>query len=275
MFQNQFKEKKMKQKEYQNCYDFPQYYEIAFSFRNIMDEVNVIEQTIEKFSGSKGKHFLELGCGPSFHMHELSKRGYHYLGLDLNESMLTYSRLKTEQLAIQADFIKASMTEFQLSKKMDYIFIALGSLYANSTREVEKLFECAANALNKGGLFLLDWCVQFDPVQIFSPEGQSWEVSQDKIKIQASVIMKQTNKVDQLFEEQLELKVYDDGVHTQTLRSNSTKRAMYPQEFMLFLKSNKQFEFMGWWNNWDLNSPMTNNSSAIFRPIILLRKIAD
>lgn len=264
----------MRGRKYPNCYDFPHYYEMAFSFRNIIHEVDVIEQTITEFSRSEGKNFLELGCGPSFHMLELSKRGYHYSGLDLNESMLAYSSLKASKASISADFIKSSMVEFQLPNKIDYIFIALGSLYANSTGEIEQLFKSAANALKNGGLFLLDWCVQFDPVQLFSAEGQFWEVSEDEIKIQTSVVMKQTNRVEQLFEEQLEMKV-SNGIHTQILKSYSTKRAIYPQEFLLFLKNNNQFEFMGWWNNWDLDNPMLSNNSPVFRPIILLRKIGE
>lgn len=264
----------MNNEEYANCYDFPHYYELAFSFRNIIHEVDVIEKTFAEFSRAKGKNFLELGCGPSFHMLELSKKGYHYSGLDLNEAMLSYSSLKASKASIKADFIKSSMIDFQLPDKMDYIFIALGSIYANSTKEVEQLFKSAANALKSGGLFLLDWCVQFDPIQLFNTEGQSWEVSQDNIKIHTSVVMKQTNKVEQLFEEQLEMKVCD-GTHTQILKSYSTKRAIYPQEFLLFLKNNNQFEFIGWWNNWDLDKPMLTNDSPIFRPIILLRKVNE
>lgn len=262
----------MNEKKYLNCYDYPHYYESAFSFRNIVHEVDLIEQTIKKFSKCAGKNFLELGCGPAFHMLELAQRGYHYSGLDLNEAMLAYSRAKASKAAIQADFIKGSMVDFHLAQKMSYIFIALGSLYANSTKEVEQVFQSAANALESGGLFLLDWCVQFDPAQLFSAEGQSWEVLEDKVKIQTSVVMKQTNKVEQLFEEQLEMKV-DNGEQVQLLRSYSTKKAIYPQEFLLLLKNIKQFEFLGWWNNWDLNDPISSDTSSIFRPIVLLRKI--
>lgn len=97
-----------------NCYDFPGYYEIAFSFHNISLEVDVIEETIKNFSRQDVRSILELACGPSQHILELSKRGYVFHGLDINESMLTYSKNKADAANISASFHLASMLDFKL-----------------------------------------------------------------------------------------------------------------------------------------------------------------
>lgn len=107
------------------------------------------------------------------------------------------------------------------------MFIALGSLYVNSSLELSSHFNSVAASLNPGGLFLLDWCIQFEPAKTFKQSGDSWEMTQGETKVQSSVKMKPTNYVEQLFEEQLEMQVEDDETCI-SLASYFTKRAIYP-----------------------------------------------
>jgi hypothetical protein len=37
-----------------------------------------------------------------------------------------------------------------------------------------------------------------------------------------------------------------------TLREVTVRREVYPQEFLLFLAQRPEFEFIGWWNHWDV-----------------------
>ena len=77
-----------------SLYAHPKYYEIAFSYRDIPHEVKTMCKLIDTFSLIPVKRVLEFGSGNSPHMVELLKRGYHYVGLDLSQKMLDYSREK-------------------------------------------------------------------------------------------------------------------------------------------------------------------------------------
>jgi len=77
-----------------HLYKSPEYYKIAFSFRNIPSEVDIFEETIKKFSPIPVKRCLEIACGNSPHMEELIRRGYEYAGIDLSRVMIEYSKLK-------------------------------------------------------------------------------------------------------------------------------------------------------------------------------------
>ena len=77
-------------------YQLPEYYEIAFSFRDIPREVDVLEEAARRFAEIPVKTFLEIGCGNSPHMDELTGRGYDFIGIDISDEMLTYSREKAE-----------------------------------------------------------------------------------------------------------------------------------------------------------------------------------
>ena len=89
-----------------SIYQCPEYYEIAFSFRDIRREVNVLESAAKRYARVPVRHFLELGCGNSPHMEELARRGYSYTGIDLKE-MLEFSREKARKIGSSAEFVRA------------------------------------------------------------------------------------------------------------------------------------------------------------------------
>jgi len=250
-------------------YDYPKYYEIAFSWRDIQAEANLFEECFERFSKTDVKSVLEIGCGNSPHMVELIRRGYKYNGLDLSQSMLDYSRKKLKQNT-DANLISANMIDFNLETKVDFVFIMLGSLFATSTADLTSHFDSVARSLEKGGLYFLDWCVQFEPPWE-TRGGSSWDMEGDDVKVKTTVIWKPINLARQTFEETIVLEVDDHGKKL-TISGKDVHRAIYPQEFLLFIKEHPAFEFVGWWNNWSLEKPL-DFAEKIDRPIILIRRI--
>ena len=258
-------------------YDNPKYYEIAFSFRNIPAEVDVFEECFKRFSKIPVKSVLELGCGNSPHMEELIKRGYQYSGLDLSKAMLEYSREKASHIGAEVNLIQADMIDFSFETMVDFVYVLLGSLHVKSTSELLTHFNSVAQVLRNGGLYLLDWCVHFDPPggsddpPAGSEGAYNWDMERDGIKVKTSVSWKVINRVEQTFEETQILEVNDHGEKL-TLVEKDITRAIYPQEFLCFVSGLKDFEFVGWWNNWDLRQPL-EQADKIDRPIALVRRI--
>ncbi len=251
-------------------YDNPKYYEIAFSFRDIPAEVDLFEECFRRFSQIPVKSVLELGCGNSPHMEELVKRGYQYNGLDLSKAMLEYSREKASRIGAQVNLIEGDMIDFSLETKVDFVYVLLGSLCAKSTSELITHFNSVAKVLKKGGLYFLDWCVQYETP--FETEGgDSWEIEREGIKVKYTVSWKAINRVEQTFVETQILEVNDHGEKLNAVEKG-VKKAIYPQEFLCFVSSSKHFEFVGWWNNWDLGQPL-ERANKIDRPIALIRRI--
>jgi hypothetical protein len=50
------------------------------------------------------------------------------------------------------------------------------------------------------------------------------------------------------------------------------RRAIFPQEFMLAATKLHNFEFVGWWNDWNLQQPLGEGRGEIVRPITVLRR---
>ena len=251
-------------------YDEPKYYEIAFSYRDIGAEVDTFEVCFERYAQRPVRSVLELASGNSPHLEELLQRGYAYTGLDRSQAMLEYGARKASALAGEASFVHADMLGFSLDRTFDFVFIVLGSLSAGSTQDLISHLRSVAAALNQGGLYLLDWCVHFSP---FSDRTESWTMEQDGIKVTTKWSERLVDVVEHLVEETLTLKVVDDGA-VQHFSQTAVHRVIFPQEFLLLIERAGEFEFVGWWNNWDLASPLGEGTDPrqISRPIALLRK---
>ena len=203
-------------------------------------------------------------------MEELAKRGYHYSGLDVSQAMLEYSKKKASLIGAKACLIRADMVDFTLDTSFDFVYVLLGSLFVRSTSELISRFDSVARALKKGGLYLLDWCIQYETP--FEAEGgDSWEMERDGIKVKTTVSWKAISRVEQTFEETIVLDVDDHG-EKHNIVGRELKRAIYPQEFLSVVSGREDFEFVGWWNNWDLSQPL-EEAARIDRPIALLRRI--
>jgi SAM-dependent methyltransferase len=249
-------------------YQSPQYYEIAFSFRNIPAEVDVFEAVIKRYSRIPVSQVLELGCGPAPHLAELTRRGYTYVGLDLSRPMLAYAQQKADMLRASARFHLANMIDFRLDKPVDFACILLGSLYARNTTELLSHLDAVGRALKRGGLYLLDWCVHFAPP---AERAASWEMVKDGTAVKTTYHLRPVNPVEQTVEEIITLTVEDSGAQA-VLRETSIRREIYPQEFLLLIASRRDFEFVGWWNDWDLSQPL-DGTHTIRRPIVVVRRV--
>lgn len=248
-------------------YRNPRYYELAFSFRDIPREVDLLEESAKRYARIPVKRFMDVGCGNAPHLEELVRRGYHYTGIDTSEEMIEYARHKAGVLQLPTDLCHASMVDFHLSRQVDYAYVMLGSLYIASTEELNSHFDSMGRAINSGGLYLLDWCVRYDPL---SDSAQEWQMEDGGTRVDVTFSQTSVNLIEQTFEETLELQVDDRGVKT-VLIEQFVRRAIYPQEFLALIRNRRDFEFVGWWNNWDLSRPLIG-TEQIDRPIAIVRR---
>lgn len=254
-----------------DVYDKPRYYEIAFSVRDIRREVDLFEECCRRYSKIPVRRVLELGCGPSPHLEELARRGYEYVGLDINGAMLAYAQQKAEALGIAATLIRADMRWFSLEKPVDFAFTLLGSLYAETTAELLSHFAAVADALNPGGLYLLDGCIDLrwdDP----SGEEERWTIEKEGVKIAVRFVREKViDRAAQICKHKLLMDVDDHGKELH-LETHEVTRMIFPQELLLLVKESGRFEFVGWWNNWDLDEPL-EEVEHISRPIAVIRRL--
>lgn len=256
-------------KENRGLYDYPVYYDIAFSYRDVAEEARVFDECIRRYSRIPVSTVLELGAGTAPHMEEWAKRGIAYVGIDTNEKMLDYARRKAHDHKISATLFKADMRNFHLDKTVDFAFTMLGSLYAKTSEDIDSHFRSVANALNPGGLYLLDWCVNFQWAD-HSSSSHSWTINRDHVKIDVRFRTEALDRADQTVRNTLTANIDDNGKLLE-LESEDTVTTIFPREFKLTMERLGRFEFVGWWNHWNLEEPV-EKATRISRPIILVRR---
>lgn len=251
-------------------YDYPEYYEVAFSFRNYQQEADFIKKVINKYSTIPVKNILELACGNAPHAEQIISSGYNYTGLDLNRNMLDHAHYKHKLLSQKPKFVEGDMVKFELAEKIDFAFVLLGSLYLNTMDEIDSHFDSVSRVLNKGGLYFLDWCIQFeDPLA--SKDNNEYSIEKNGITVNSRFDIKMIDFRNQMYEEVWTINVDDHGRHKQ-FEMIERNKAILPGEFLYFIKQRSDFEFVEWWNGWDLNKPIANDEQVL-RPVALIRKI--
>ena len=106
------------------------------------------------FSADNNGSLLDLACGTGTLDVHFSEMGYSVTGIDMSEEMLEAAAEKGIDNAV---FVKGDITDFALPYKVDSCVCSLDSLnHLKDIGEVEKCFKCAAEALNKDGVFVFD-----------------------------------------------------------------------------------------------------------------------
>lgn len=250
-----------------SLYKNPKYYEIAFSFRNIPKEVDFFELVIKKFSKIKVKNVFELASGNSPYLNEWHKRGYKYFGLDSSREMLDFVKARAKEKNIKIKLFRKNMNDFSIKGlRVDLVYVLLGSLYVKSNKEFFKHFDSVSKILKSGGLYILDGVVWFN---VSKDNRQNWTVSRKGIKVKTIYHAKIVDSIKQIFKEDLVLEILEHGLRKQ-IRSSELRKIFFPQEFLSLIKRHNKFEFLGWFDNFDINKCATPNPKN--RQIVILRK---
>jgi len=252
-------------------YEQPLYYEIAFGFVDPKEQVDNFEKIIRKISRIQVNSFLDIACGPSLQLREIAKRGYEAIGLDLYPEMLEHLRKKARDEDLKIKTVRADMYDFKLRKKVDFAFIMMGSLDAESNEKFLSHLDSVAASLKPGGLYFiqnfgLDWT---------QTREQSWTMERDGITVKTSFELHFKNILDQTYTERMVMEVNDHG-ETRSFVHEEDLKFIFPQEFKTLVKMNGKFEFVGWWkgncNTWHLDQPLENVKDLGDNMVLLRRK---
>ena len=84
--------------------------------QNTREEVDFIEQEIDY---DQSKRILDVGCGNGRHVLELTRRGYHVVGIDLSESMLAQGRRTAKNENLNMKLIQCDARKLQFQNEFD------------------------------------------------------------------------------------------------------------------------------------------------------------
>jgi len=247
------------------AYRYPSYYALAFSYRDVKQEMDFFEATIRKFSNIDVRRVLELSAGTAPYLLEWNARGYSYFGLDISEIMLNYARRIAHENGIKAEFIRGNVRNFSLdSAPFDLVYVLLGSLYLRSNKQFLKHLDCVGKSLKSGGLYIIDGFVWF---KLLQDNEQSWTMRRGKLRVRTTYRAELIDAIKQTYYEHLIFKINDAG-NKFSIDSKVVTKFFFPQEFLSLVAFHGAFEFLGWYKNFDLNEKAEPKG----RQVVILRK---
>ena len=250
----------------QSVYQAAELYHYGFGFRDTKSESAVLIAASERF-GNAGRHFLEIACGDCPYAIDLMQAGVDYHGLDLSHAMLDFSKASIAAAGLQAEGIlhAADMKEFTIPYRFDLAFVLMGSLVYLSNDEFLQHLDRVHMHLNPDGLYIQEWCIEYSP----SMQSQSsWTESSPLGEVGVHYSRRQRSALNQSFDEQFDLTLNGELVASTT----EIVYVRYPNEFALLLQCRRtQWELVGCYNRWDLDTPLPD-AQEISRPLCILKR---
>ena len=125
-------------------------YDSEIFTQGTLGECDFIEKEI---ASNKEIKILDIGCGTGRHSIELTRRGYHVLGIDLSESQLKRAREKAAELKLEIEFQKHDARHLSHKEEFDLaIMLCEGAFPLMETDEMNfQILQSAAKALKSGG----------------------------------------------------------------------------------------------------------------------------
>lgn len=168
-------------------YDEVDAYEIAFGYRDVPREVEVLLTWCERHSPRSPTRALELAAGPGAHSLELARRGLAVTALDANASMCQRVIEYATKALLQVDVVHGDMRCFDIDGgDFDLVLFMLNS--AGHLLTLDALVETLATTarhVHPGGLFFIEFS---HPADFFTTESRSssrWERSQNGVTVRA------------------------------------------------------------------------------------------
>jgi SAM-dependent methyltransferase len=138
-----------------HLYDFPKYYDLIFG-SDWKAEYRFLHACFDQWARRSVRRVFEPGCGTGRLLVKFARDGYDASGLDLNPKAVDYcnTRFRRQKLAPKA-FV-GDMARFQLPRKVDACFNMINTFrHLPDERSARAHLQCVAEALHKGGLYVL------------------------------------------------------------------------------------------------------------------------
>ena len=186
-------------------YDHPEYYDLSLCDET-PGEAQFIEAACRKYCDFPVRRLLEPACGSGRLVVEMAARGYHVTGLDLNEKALNFLRRQLKKRKLQAEVLRADMTDFSLPQPAEAAFCLLNSFRHLLTETAAKdHLETIARNLRPGGIYILG--LHLLPLDADENSIERWRTSRGKTQISTDLRVTATDRRRRIESLQISLRV--------------------------------------------------------------------
>jgi SAM-dependent methyltransferase len=254
-----------------NCYDYPQYYDIAFQAYTA-GEANFIEAACRKYCRFNVCRLLEPACGTGRLITELATRGYEVSGFDLSRSGLRYLRRRLTRLGLHAETFEAEMSDFRLSRSVDAAYCFVNTFRHLLTEQAARShLECIARSLHPGGIYVLG--LHILPLGGDKEESKCWTERRAKTHVAVTLRLLRIDLRRRLENVRVCL-LARRGSKELRLQHTFQLRTYTPRQFRRLLDSVPSLELCDVYDfRYDITQPFTPNNEMAYSVFVLRRRL--
>jgi SAM-dependent methyltransferase len=252
-----------------NCYEYPQFYDIAFQAYT-QRETDFIEAACRKYCSFDARRILEPACGSGRLITYLAARGYQATGFDLSRPALSYLRRRLAGRRLRAETFEAEMSDFRLSQPVDVAYCTVSTFRHLLTEQAARShLDCIVDSLRPGGIYVLG--VHLLPLNLNKHGGKRWTERRGKTKV---TITLRVLRVD------VRSRIENVRVHMLVRREVTELRLKYDfqfrtytsRQFQRLLNSVPSLELCGIYDfRYDIRQPVAPNDEMPYRVFVLRR----
>ncbi len=138
-----------------NVYDYPKYYDVLFN-SDWKAEYDFLRACFARYGKGTVHRLFEPACGTGRLLIKFARAGYEVAGNDLNPKAVKYCNARLRRGGFPETAVVGDMCDFRVKKKVDAAFNTINSFrHLKTEKQAVEHLQCMANALAKGGLYVL------------------------------------------------------------------------------------------------------------------------
>jgi SAM-dependent methyltransferase len=164
-----------------HLYDYPKYYDLIFG-AEWREEFVFLRECFHLWARRPVQRIFEPGCGTGRLLIKLAEAGYDVSGLDLNPKAVDYCNERLERHGYAPSAFVGDMAAFKLKKKVDACFNMINTFRHLPTEQAAlQHFQCIADSLNKGGIYVLG--LHLTPQTVQQCTEETWTAARGPLKV--------------------------------------------------------------------------------------------
>ena len=164
-----------------DIYDYPKYYDTLFG-SDWKAEFDFLEYCFANHTQRTVRRLFEPACGTGRLLIKFAQAGYEVSGNDLNSKAIDYCNARLVRNGFRPSAVLGDMSDFSLRRKVDAAFNTINSFRHLNTEEVaENHIKCMADAISKGGIYVLG--LHLTPDGIITSDEECWTAQRGHLSL--------------------------------------------------------------------------------------------
>ncbi len=255
-------------------YENPRLYDLAFGFRQIPAECRGLLSLAAHHGVSKPTSIADIACGPAHHLREYARLGLKAFGVDLNRDMLAYARYLSTKERLRIRLKRADMRDFRLQQEVD-IAQCLFDSFSHCTTDDDAIatLRCAARALRKGGLLLLELT---HPADFFSSTSKRtvgrWSQRYTDVTVRTRFLTTDIDPIAETYVKSMTIDAkYNDGRPSKHIVDRQMHRMWLRSGISHVAAASGAFDVLAWYGDLSPRVPLSVRMSS-WRMVTVLRR---